>query len=95
MKQARTRSIYLSVIAAAVLSACGGGDDGAQSAGASAGTAPPPATISGVAATGAPIANAVVDIRCAAGTATATTSATGAWSVSAAGLALPCPARRA
>ncbi len=54
---------------------------------------PAAATLSGTAATGAPVRNSAIELRCAAGTASTTSDANGAWSVSSAGLALPCVAR--
>lgn len=48
-------------------------------------------TVGGTAATGAPIASATVNLRCSGGaTATATTSATGKWSVTVPTASLPC-----
>jgi len=66
---------------AVLLTACGGGD-----------TAPSPtASLSGVAAVGAPIVGGSVAVKCAGGSAlNATTSATGAWQVSFSGQTLPC-----
>jgi hypothetical protein len=70
------------VAAAAVLTACGGDGGGGTTTS---------ATLSGVAATGAPIAGGTVTIRCATGSAlTATTSSAGAWTVTTSGQTLPC-----
>ncbi|MDP2416713.1 MAG: hypothetical protein Q8M33_04430 [Hydrogenophaga sp.] len=65
---------------AAALVGCGGGDDPS-----------PAASLSGVAAVGAPIANGAITVQCAGGSAlNTTTSTTGAWQVSFAGQTLPC-----
>lgn len=64
----------------AALVGCGGGDDPS-----------PAASLSGVAAVGAPIANGAIAVQCAGGSAlNTTTSTTGAWQVSFAGQTLPC-----
>jgi hypothetical protein len=61
-----------------VLAACGSSDD----------------TLSGTAATGAPIVGGAVDVKCKTGAAlSATTSDAGAWSVTLAGQTLPCKVR--
>jgi hypothetical protein len=61
-----------------VLAACGSSDD----------------TLSGTAATGAPIVGGTVDVKCKTGAAlSATTSDAGAWSVTLAGQTLPCKVR--
>ena len=75
------------ILTTALVAACGGGGGG--SAG-SDGT--PVTTLSGTAAVGYPIVNAMVTVRCAAGTPpTATiTDSNGAWSVDAADQTLPC-----
>lgn len=69
------------VVAATVtLAACGGGEE--------------TRTLSGVAATGAPIAGGTVDVACAGGAdLQATTSNAGTWSVTLAGQSLPCKVR--
>lgn len=68
--------------AAAVLAACGGDD----------GTSTP--TLSGTAATGAPIVGGTVDIRCASGAPlSATTGSDGRWQVGISGQTLPCALR--
>jgi hypothetical protein len=70
-----------SALAAALLAGCGGGND----------PAPPPATLSGVAAIGAPIVNGSVAVKCGGGPALSTTTNTsGAWQVQIAGQTLPC-----
>jgi hypothetical protein len=72
------RFMCLAAMSTALLSACGG----------SSSTAP---TISGVAAVGVPIVNGLVKVSCAGGSAmTATTSSTGAWTVTTSGQTLPC-----
>lgn len=79
-----------SVALAAVLSACGGG--GGDTA-APTPTPPPPAgsvTLTGIAARGAALAGAAVSIKCAGGSGSATTSASGAYTVDIAGASLPC-----
>ena len=73
--------------AAVVLVACGGGGDSGNSA------AVQSLTLSGTAATGLALANAQVDIKCASGAGTATTSATGAYTASLADARLPCMIR--
>lgn len=82
----------LAMLASLSLAACGGGDEATSPA-----PNPPAATalaISGVAAVGAPLAGATVIARCSAGTpASTTTSATGSYSLSVVGGALPCVLR--
>lgn len=69
-----------------MLAACGGGGGGGS---------PSPAALelSGTAATGAALAGATVDVKCAAGTGTAVTSSSGAYTVSITSGALPCMVR--
>lgn len=72
--------------AALVLSACGGGGD-------SGGTTTPASndvTLQGAAATGLAIAGGTVEAKCAAGTGTTTTQASGNYTVTITGGALPC-----
>ena len=74
--------------AALALAGCGGGGGG--------GSSPPAAsslTIAGTAAHGAMLPGAAVSIRCAAGTATATTAADGRYTSTLAGASLPCALR--
>lgn len=80
----RRRTHQLAALAAAaVLAACGGDDTG---------TSTP--TLSGTAATGAPIVGGTVDIRCAGGTPLSTTTGSdGRWQVSTSGQTLPCALR--
>lgn len=71
--------------AALVLTACGGGGD----------SAPPPnspqsQTISGVAATGAALSGATVNVTCSSGSGTATTGTDGSYSAPVSGASLPC-----
>lgn len=75
------------VALAALLSACGGGGGGTAP---SAPPAPAALTISGTAATGAAMAAATVQIKCAGGTGTATTAADGSYTASITGASLPC-----
>ena len=82
---------FASLAAAALLSACGG------SGGSSTGTTTPPTpstlTLTGVVASGQAMAGAAVSVKCTGGSATATTSSTGAYSASVSGGSLPCMAR--
>lgn len=92
----------------ASLVACGGSDDEPAAAPPASGTPPaaatpppppppPPAVsvpVSGVAATGAPLANSPVEIKCASGgTASTTTSSTGGYTATVTGGTLPCVIR--
>jgi len=74
-------------IQAALLTACGGGGSDSTAV-----TPPPPASlsISGTAATGAAIVGGTVDVKCAAGTGTATTIADGSYTITISGGTLPC-----
>ena len=85
MKHLR-HQIQLGLMAAAIvaLTACGGG--GADNPGSN-------ATVRGVAATGAAIANAQVSLKCSTGTASTTTQADGSFSVDVSKVTLPCVAR--
>jgi hypothetical protein len=65
------------------LSACGGGGGDSPAA-------PVTTTFSGVAATGAAMANAAIDIRCASGSGTTTALANGSYSKDIASVTLPC-----
>ncbi len=78
----KTRHLFLTGLAAAVLSACGGG--GGES------TAPAATKISGTAAVGAALGNAAVQAKCASGSGTATTAADGSFTISIAGATRPC-----
>ena len=84
----RIRSLgTIALLGSSLLAACGGGDSGPAAAAAA-------VPVSGIAATGAAIANGVVTLKCVAGgTASATTGADGSFSVDAAGATLPCVAR--
>lgn len=78
--RAPSRWMWGTLTMAAFLAGCGGGDDPA-----------PAASLSGVAAVGAPITNGTVAVQCAGGAAlNTTTSTTGAWQVSFSGQTLPC-----
>ncbi|WP_373376705.1 hypothetical protein [Cupriavidus nantongensis] len=81
----KTKHLFLTGLAAAVLTACGGGG------GDSAPTAAPTATkITGTAAVGAALGNATVQAKCAAGSGTATTAADGTFTLSIEGATRPC-----
>ncbi|MCO5398229.1 hypothetical protein [Ralstonia soli] len=71
--------------AALVLSACGGGGDSAPQQ-----NSPQSQTISGVAATGAALSGATINVTCSAGSGTATTGADGSYSVPVSSATLPC-----
>lgn len=74
------------VVFAALLAACGGGGGG--------GDAPAAAlTLGGTAATGAAVAGAAVDAKCATGSGSGTTLADGSYSLSIVGGVLPCVLR--
>ncbi|HYF17211.1 MAG TPA: hypothetical protein VEA40_05030 [Ramlibacter sp.] len=76
---------------AALLVACGGGNDGpAASATVDTPATPAGVVIGGVAATGLALANAPVTVKCSGGDGTTTTDASGAFSVTVSGAALPC-----
>ncbi len=70
--------------AALVLSACGGGGDSAPQQ-----TNPQSQKISGVAATGAAMQGATVNITCSAGSGTAITGTDGSYSAPVSGASLP------
>jgi hypothetical protein len=82
-KSFRLSAVALSV--SALLAACGGNDDEVAVVPAS-----PSLQLTGVAATGLALADSAVDVKCAAGTGTATTSEAGAYEVNIANGALPC-----
>ncbi|MCF1442028.1 hypothetical protein ACI2VK_10180 [Ralstonia nicotianae] len=83
--------LALSVMMAAVLTACGGGGDGGSTA---SNDGPAAITTTGVAAIGAPIVGAGVTLKCASGTtASTTTSSDGSWSASLKSIDYPCVAR--
>ena len=75
------RPLIAALAGAGLAAACGGGDG------------PPELAITGTAATGAALAGAAVDVKCATGSATATTAADGSYSVGISDGALPCVAR--
>jgi len=75
----------MAVAAAALVAACGGGGGGGETA-----AAQSDVTLSGVAATGLALATAPVDVKCASGTGSATTNASGGYTVTVANGALPC-----
>ncbi len=89
----RRLSSYATAAACAGLAVgCGGGSSSSSDAG---GSPPTPAslTITGTAATGAALAGATIDLKCATGSGSATTAADGSYSASISGGALPCVAR--
>ena len=75
---------------ACMLSACGGGGDSSTSKTSDPSSGSASSTLSGVVATGLPLVGAKVNVTCKAGSASATTSASGSYSVDASGLTLPC-----
>ena len=79
--------LAIAAIPAALLTACGGGGSDSES---SAPVTQPALTISGTAATGAAISGGLIDVKCAAGTGTATTIADGSYTVTISGGSLPC-----
>ena len=86
----RTFATLLFGLFLAALTACGGG--GAASTGTAAPNTLPTGSLTGVAAVGAPIANATINISCAAGTPVPSTSTNGggAWNITLSGQTLPC-----
>jgi len=85
------------LLSAAMVAACGGGGGGgggdAPAASGNNAASNPPLELSGVVATGAPLANARVDIKCAAGLGNAAADASGAYRASIEGGQLPCVAK--
>ncbi len=79
--------ILMTALAAAALTACGGGGDGGSDPQSTS------ITLSGTAATGAAIVGGQVDVKCAAGSGSATTLADGTYSVTVSGATLPCVLR--
>lgn len=86
-KTDRLRQLSALFAATALLGGCGGSDSPAP---ASASPPAPSLTLSGVVARGAAVANAGVAAKCNGGTGTATSSATGAYSIALAAGSLPC-----
>ncbi|WP_354675524.1 hypothetical protein [Cupriavidus alkaliphilus] len=82
----KTKHLFLTGLAAAVLTACGGGGGGDSAPT----TAPPATKISGTAAVGAALGNATVQAKCAVGSGTATTAADGSFTLSIDGATRPC-----
>lgn len=88
-----TFRIFAAAALAFALSACGGGGGGDSSSGGST-PAPSSATVSGVAAIGAPIVGGSVSLKCASGaTASAVTGADGTWQASIKNGDAPCVIR--
>lgn len=79
--------ILMTALAAAAMTACGGGGDGGSDPQSTS------ITLSGTAATGAAIVGGQVDVKCAAGSGSATTLADGTYSVTVSGATLPCVLR--
>lgn len=73
--------LLASIAAATLLAACGGGDRAEFTTG---------VQLDGLAATGAAIAGATVDVKCIGGTASTTTAANGTFSLVVAGSSVPC-----
>ncbi|SPA53027.1 conserved hypothetical protein [Cupriavidus taiwanensis] len=82
----KTKHLFLTGLAAAVLTACGGG--GGDSTPTT--NAPTATKISGTAAVGAALGGATVQAKCAAGSGTATTAADGTFTLSIEGATRPC-----
>ncbi|MDO9072117.1 MAG: hypothetical protein Q7U73_02540 [Rubrivivax sp.] len=85
--------LSFAVALAATLTACGGGGGADTAAPAPTPTPPPPATsvtLTGIAARGAALAGAAVNIKCAGGSGSATTSVSGAYTVAITSASLPC-----
>ncbi len=78
------------VLAAWMLSGCGGGGGGDASSTPVAQAAPSVLTLSGTAATGAAMALAAVEIKCVSATGKSTTTAEGTYSIAMPGASLPC-----
>ena len=78
-----------SLLVTAVLAACGGGGSSAPATPATPAT-PASLTVSGTTAVGAALAGASVAIQCASGSTTVTSNATGTYSATLSGGALPC-----
>ena len=88
------KNLTLAAFAAAALAACGSGGDGEIAPAATPVTpAAPTLTLTGTAATGAAIVGGQVAAKCAAGSGSATTSATGAYTMAITNGALPCALR--
>ncbi len=83
-------ALGLGVAAAVGLVACGGSDSVDAPTGAAPATPPTAITIAGTAVKGAALSGATVSIKCATGTASATSSADGRYSISMTGATLPC-----
>ncbi|GLC97533.1 hypothetical protein Tamer19_69420 [Cupriavidus sp. TA19] len=82
----KTTNLFLTGLAAAVLTACGGGGDSQ----APAASAPATTKISGTAAVGAALGNASVQAKCASGSGTATTAADGTFTIDIPNATRPC-----
>ncbi len=86
------RATVLALPIVLALAACGGGGDSSAPSGGASSTPPTAAALklTGVAAVGAPMAQASIRVTCSAGSATATADANGVYVVSIADGALPC-----
>ena len=80
----KTKHLFLTGLAAAVLTACGGGGGDSTT------TAPAATKITGTAAVGAALGGATVQAKCATGSGTATTAADGSFTLSIGGATRPC-----
>ncbi|WP_444634289.1 hypothetical protein [Cupriavidus oxalaticus] len=81
----KTTNLFLTGLAAAVLTACGGGGDSEAPA-----SSAPTTKISGTAAVGAALGNASVQAKCASGSGTATTAADGTFTINIPNATRPC-----
>ena len=75
------RNSWIPFVLAFLVASCGGGGGS---------NTPRPSSISGTAATGAPLANAGVEVKCLQGSASGTTDATGKFTLSVTGAQAPC-----
>ncbi|MCY1329979.1 hypothetical protein D9M69_156000 [compost metagenome] len=82
----KTTNLFLTGLAAAVLTACGGGGGDSEAPASSA----PATKISGTAAVGAALGNASVQAKCASGSGTATTAADGTFTIDIPNATRPC-----
>lgn len=87
----KIQHLFVAAITAVLLSGCGGGS-GSSTSSTGGGITSTAISIGGVAAVGSPIIAGTINVRCASGSALAstTTSSMGAWQVNLAGQTLPC-----